>query len=131
MNNKVICEKCGTEMIPVDLCKPVGMTCPNCGWGWATTYIDPLLEDAALYTVSLAKGNNATKETIKAVAKISNKNILQAKRMIEESPVDIYVGKAVQVKDILNRLESLSIAYNVTPAFPYLLSKEIGNTDST
>lgn len=51
--------------------------------------------------------------------------------MIEESPVDIYVGKAVQVKDILNRLESLSIAYNVTPAFPYLLSKEMGNTDST
>ena len=42
MNDKCICEKCGAEMKPLSDFSPVGMTCPNCGWGWATTYIDPI-----------------------------------------------------------------------------------------
>ena len=45
MNKEYICEKCGTEMVPIDKKIPVGLTCPNCGWGWATTYIDPIIED--------------------------------------------------------------------------------------
>ena len=45
MTDKIICEKCGAEMLPIDQNKPVGMTCPNCGWGWATTYIEPIIED--------------------------------------------------------------------------------------
>ena len=48
MNKEYICEKCGTEMVPIDKKIPVGLTCPNCGWGWATTYIDPIIEDDML-----------------------------------------------------------------------------------
>ena len=47
MSEKVFCEKCGAEMHPIDPAKPIGMICPKCGWGWATSYIDPIAEDAA------------------------------------------------------------------------------------
>ena len=130
MNKKIICEKCGTEMLPIDSNKPVGMTCPNCGWGWATTYIDPLQNDDTTYIVSLAKGNIATRSAIKIVAKISNKNYVQAKKVIENSPANVYVGKAVQVKDILILLESQSLSYTVTPKFPYPLSKKMKDSDN-
>ncbi len=128
MIDKIICEKCGAEMLPIDPNKPVGMTCPNCGWGWATTYIDPEQEDDTVYIVSLSEGNVASGAAIKAVSKITNKNFVQAKRIIENSPVDIYAGNAVKVKDVLLMLEPLSLAYDVTPEFPYPLSKEVANT---
>ena len=130
MNDKITCEKCGSEMRPIDSNKPVGMTCPNCGWGWATTYIDPLQNDDTTYIVSLAKGNIATRSAIKIVAKISNKNYVQAKKVIENSPANVYVGKAVQVKDILILLESQSLSYTVTPKFPYPLSKKMMDSDN-
>lgn len=124
MIDKIICEKCGAEMLPIDPNKPVGMTCPNCGWGWATTYIDPEQEDDTVYVVSLSKGNIATRAAIKAVSKITSKNFIQAKRIIENSPVDIYTGNAVEVKDVLLLLESLSLAYGITPEFPYSQNQE-------
>ena len=130
MNKKIICEKCGAEMLPIDSNKPVGMTCPHCGWGWATTYIDPLQNDDTTHIVSLAKGNIATRSAIKIVAKISNKNYVQAKKVIENSPANVYVGKAVQVKDILILLESQSLSYTVTPKFPYPLSKKMKDSDN-
>ena len=129
MNNKILCEKCGAEMLPIDSNKPVGMTCPNCGWGWATTYIDPEQEDDTVYVISLSKGNIATRAAVKAISKITNKNFVQAKKTIENSPVDIYAGNAVQVKDVLLLLESLSLAYYITPEFPYSLNQEEASTE--
>ena len=117
-------------MRPLDPDKPVGMTCPKCGWGWATTYLDPLNDDDTIYDVSLTEGNIASKEIIKAVAKIANKSFVQAKKMIENSPADVFSGKAAEVKDVLILLESLSLAYYVTPEFPYSLSHEVKDTDN-
>ena len=116
-------------MLPIDSNKPVGMTCPNCGWGWATTYIDPEQEDDTVYVISLSKGNIATRAAVKAISKITNKNFVQAKKTIENSPVDIYAGNAVQVKDVLLLLESLSLAYYITPEFPYSLNQEEASTE--
>ncbi len=125
MSDKVICEKCGTEMLPIDPNKHVGMTCPNCGWGWATTYIDPIQEDDTVYVVYLGEGNVISKATIKTVATISNINYMQAKKMMENNPTAIiFSGNAVQVRDILLQLKSLSLTFKVEPDFPYPLTKE-------
>ena len=80
MNDKITCEKCGSEMRPIDSNKPVGMICPKCGWGWATSYMDPMRDDDTTYTISLSEGNSVTNATIQTIAKISNKNYLQAKK---------------------------------------------------
>ena len=80
--------------------------------------------------MSLSEGNIATRAAIKAVSKITSKNFIQAKRIIENSPVDIYTGNAVEVKDVLLLLESLSLAYGITPEFPYSQNQEGTDTDN-
>lgn len=59
MTEKIICEKCGAVMTPLDPERPIGMECPECGWGWVTSYIEPKAEDATIYSIILEQGNNA------------------------------------------------------------------------
>lgn len=33
---KIICEKCGREMMDLSHGPYVNVKCPHCGWGWAT-----------------------------------------------------------------------------------------------
>lgn len=119
MSEKTICEKCGAEMLPIDPHKPVGMKCPKCGWGWATTYIEPIKEDATDYTILLLAGNAPSKESIKTIAGIAGISFLQAKKMIENAPTSLFVGKAVKVKEIIATLEDSAINYQVEPKYPY------------
>ena len=123
MSEKVLCEKCGAEMRPIDPNKPVGMTCPKCGWGWATSYIDPIVEDAVNYTVVLLDGNISSREVIKTISGITGTNFLQAKKMIENAPAKVFVGKAVAVRNVLNEFKASSISYKVDPPFPYGIHK--------
>lgn len=119
MNEKTICEKCGAQMLPIDPHKPVGMKCPKCGWGWATTYIEPIKEDSTDYTVILLADNVPSKESIKTIAGIAGINFIQAKRMIENAPTNLFVGKAVTVKEVITELDVSAINYQVEPKFPY------------
>lgn len=119
MNDKIICEKCGAEMVPIDPNKPVGMTCPNCGWGWATTYIDPVFEDPSIYEITIDAGNFASTTNIKAVSKIAGVNYIEAKRMIENAPSIILSGMAIKIKDAIKILSCASMDFTITPDFPY------------
>ena len=40
--SEILCEKCGSTMRTLDPQKPIGMTCDKCGWGWTTTFIEPI-----------------------------------------------------------------------------------------
>lgn len=119
MSEIIICEKCGAEMLPIDPHKPIGMKCPKCGWGWATTYIEPIKEDTTDYTIVLLANNVPSKESIKTIAGIVGKSFLQAKKMIENAPTSLFVGKAVTVKEVIATLEGSSINYQIEPNFPY------------
>lgn len=129
MNETIFCEKCGTAMIPIDSNRPVGMTCPNCGWGWATSYIDPIFEDTTKYSVSLIDGNEGTKEAIRTIAEIAGMNYLQAKRALQDGTGEIISGSAVQIRDIIKDLIKVGIRHQVEPTFPYSLSSEEAGTD--
>ena len=50
---KIVCEKCGAEMHIVRDSYQMGMKCPNCGWGWVTTYNEPIEVDYSVYHVVL------------------------------------------------------------------------------
>ena len=119
MNKDCICEKCGNEMIPIDKNIPVGMTCPNCGWGWATTYIDPIIEDNTVYRVVLQKENKASKNSLKVVSTIAKCNYVNAKDYIDNAPVEIFCGKAIEVKNLKEQLDSANISFVIVPDFPY------------
>ena len=120
MIDKVLCDKCGAEMIPVDPERPVGMKCPNCGWGWVTSYIDPIKEDETIYEISLEEGNQVTKDNIRLVSEISDVNFLEAKRLLENAPKSFISGKAVDINDAVIRLKVTGINFTVTPEYPYL-----------
>lgn len=118
MNDKCICKKCGHEMKPLSDIHPIGMTCPNCGWGWATTYIDPINIDECDYHVIVTSGDNSL-SVIKVVSDIANCNYIEAKKIIENTPAEIYIGKAVNVKAIMEQLKSAGIDFSIKPEFPY------------
>ena len=119
MNERIICEKCGADMLPIDPHKPVGMKCPKCGWGWATTYIEPIKEDSTEYTVVLLASNAPSKESVKTIAGIAGIGFLQAKKMIENAPTSLFVGKAATIKEVIATLDASAINYQVEPEFPY------------
>lgn len=52
MSEKTYCEKCGSEMKVINENHPDGMTCQNCGWGWVTSYFEPILSDTLITILS-------------------------------------------------------------------------------
>ena len=59
MSEKTYCEKCGSEMKVINENHPDGMTCQNCGWGWVTSYFEPILSDTWDYHIILLPFENS------------------------------------------------------------------------
>lgn len=120
MKEKIVCEKCGHEMKSIDESIPVGKTCSNCGWGWATTYIEPIYNDMQIYTVMLNSVVSITKETIKTIAEITGQNFLQTKKTLENLPQVVFSGKAQNVLKICQSLKAKPFFdFKISPDFPY------------
>ena len=96
----------------------IGMTCPNCGWGCTTTYIEPINLDKSDYHVILAASDNSL-NSIKTVSEVANCNYVEAKKLIENAPVEIFCGKAVEVKAIKKKLEAAGVDFRIEPEFTY------------
>ena len=119
----VICEMCGTEMIPFSEDYSYGMTCPKCGWGWVTSHFEQIDLDTTDYQVVLQPGNEVKGDVLREISNILGVNYIQAKRIIENTPVTIYKGKARDVVVIIDKLDKKGIKYAVQPDFPYIESK--------
>lgn len=122
MKEKVICEKCGAVMVPIvpeKLVGSTGMECPECGWGWATTYIEPKYEDETVYKIVLDRGSETTKENIKAIAKVMNCNYLRAKEVINDADCVLAEGKATEIEKHIQQLLRSSINYHIEPEWTY------------
>ena len=115
---KNVCEKCGAEMHDIQTSYTLGMKRPNCGWGWVTTYNEPIEVDYSVYHVVL-DSKDSSLVNVKLVASIVNCNYLRAKRIIENSPSEIFSGKAVDVREIRDRLVQAGVAFRIEPDFPY------------
>lgn len=119
MREKIFCEKCGSEMIPVDENKPIGMVCPNCGFGFVTSYIDPIFEDENVYAITLEAGNTCNNSNLKIISKITGENYIHAKKLITSAPVVITKGDALDILSVRKKLDENGIKYSVSPKFPY------------
>lgn len=56
-----ICEKCGTVMVrdlPEGYIGGMSITCPECGWGAASSYYSPIVVDKTDYRIVLLKDND-------------------------------------------------------------------------
>ena len=118
MNEMCICEKCGNEMKPLSDIHPIGMTCPNCGWGWVNTYIEPILSDSTDFHVFLVSSDSSL-NSIRTVSEVANCNYIEAKKLINTAPVEFFHGQAVEVKAIKEKLETAGIDFKIEPEYPY------------
>ena len=118
---KVFCEKCGSEMIPLDAERSIGMTCPKCGWGWVTSYFEPIDCDTNDYQVTLLSGGDCSTKNIRVISKIVNVNFIRARQIISSAPQIIFTGKARDVKEVILLLNKQKLSYSVQPDFPYLV----------
>lgn len=96
-----------------------GWSCPACGWGVRTTYIDEIYQDITEYSIFIQKVTNITQKKIKVISKIAGVNYLGAKRILENDDICILKAKAIDIKTAICELESANIPFEVRPEFKY------------
>ena len=94
----MLCEKCKTNMIHVCENSVQGWSCPVCGWGTLTTYIDKIHQDMTEYSICTKSITNIDKDKIKVISKIAGVNYIVAKQMLEKEGICILKAKAVDIK---------------------------------
>lgn len=116
------CEKCGANMIrelPEGYGGGLSISCPNCGWGVASSYFDPIVTDPTDYQITLLDGNKDSVEVIRAVNKVSHRNLLKSKQLIESAPCVIFKGDAIEVHGMKEILDEEKVLYKIEPDYPY------------
>lgn len=129
MTDKLICEKCGAEMVDRSVGASICIECPKCGWGWATTTYDLTDDDHTSYEIWLAPGNPQSLDVIRLIADIANINFVQAKRTLaSEKAIMIYKAHPEAVAEmnmmqrtrcIAQRLFNAGLRFSILPDFPY------------
>ena len=117
---KIICEKCGHEMVDKSSGPYVAVECPNCGHGW-TTYDfaleDEIVTDDTVYSVTLLK-NDSTIEKIKCVSCLSGKNYIESKNILINGG-ELISGFAPHIKNVKSELEKGGILFKISPDYKY------------
>ena len=118
MDEKIICEKCGNEMIYFIRGSSCGTECLKCGWGLVTTYIEPIKTDQTNYTLSIPTIGEPDIDHIKAISNILNVNFIKSKSLLQEGNTTI-TDKAIKIRDYARVLSEKDIQFTITPDFPY------------
>ncbi|TKI57237.1 hypothetical protein E8L90_18225 [Brevibacillus antibioticus] len=113
------CEKCGAVLQKLQGDSTIGMICPNCFWSVVSTRISPILLDETDFHVYLKNGNPKDSKHIKVVSKISGKNFLSTRATLMQAEPLIFIGKATQVSEIKELLDTNQLIYNIRPDWPY------------
>ena len=121
MSEKVICEKCGAEMQYFQRYGSCGMTCPVCGWGWATTYTAPIDQDETEYILTVPSSDTPGLSAIKCVSKLSGYNFIETRKLLQESGYS-KSGKARIIRECAAALHKDGISFTIAPEFPYDLA---------
>jgi hypothetical protein len=76
-------------------------------------------QDPASYEVKIHDGDFHDQDDVKAVAEIVNVNFLVARRILQEDQPVVFIGKAIEVKEIREKLMSAGLIYSINPKFPW------------
>ena len=115
----MLCEKCKTNMIYVRENSVQGWSCPVCGWGILTSYIDEIYQDMTEYSIYTKSIEKIDKDKIKVISRIAGVNYIVAKQMLEKEGICILKAEAIDIKKAICELENVNIPFEVTPEFNY------------
>ena len=122
MNETVLCEKCGNEMVYFQEKHSCGWTCPNCGDGIVTTYLEPIERDETIYTV-VTVAQEATIDAIRSSSKVFGCSFLEARKGLSDGSLS-FSGKAREVQKMTQILKDGNVSFRIEPEYPYLLGEE-------
>ena len=109
------CTQCGGELISRQEGSVQGLFCDSCGWSVVTTYISPMLLDETLYEVRAMGGDFHNDAHIKAVAEVSGRNFLGARKLLQESEPLVYKGHAPDVARVEAILTAAGLGVRIRP----------------
>ena len=120
----IICEKCGAVMETFVHESSLGMTCPNCGHGWARTWSprDEWYNDLQKYVISLetVAPNSLKADVIRAVSAAAECNFLEARQKLL-SGSSLSEADALETKRRIQTLKNAGVSFAVTPEFLHSL----------
>ncbi len=96
-----------------------GWYCKNCGWIVATTYFPAIELDETDYEVRATGGDFHNEAHIKAVAEVSGRNFLGARKLLQEKEPLVYRGKAPEVVRAQDILTAAGVGVQILPPFPH------------
>ena len=114
----MICEKCNTEMTYFKNGQSQGWTCPNCGNGLVTSFVDDMQLDENTYTVTLLPNVSPSASALKVVSKVSGLNILESKKLSLEGG-ELIKGRAHKISDSINQIKTVGLLFKISPEYPY------------
>lgn len=94
----------------------ISNSCNNCA---STSFFEPYEFDTTIFHIFLSSVFKPTTKDLKLIGEIANCNYIKAKKLIENAPVEIFCGKAFEIKKIKKRLELANIDIHIEPDFPY------------
>ncbi len=116
----MICEKCQSEMDYYVDSNTCGWKCKKCGWGIATTYIDPLDADEQIYEISVRPHGKCDVRAIKAISMAGGINYVSARNALQKGYVFRNLS-ARETSEMVRIMKNSGVDYSITPNFPYEL----------
>lgn len=111
------CKNCNNEMIKYAAGDDVEYICPVCDEEPATQ-IDNLIEfDSNQYVVKILTFGNYDKSMLKIISQICGCNVLEAKRILEETGKKFEPMDALETRSLKKRLDEEKIPYDISPDF--------------
>ena len=113
------CEKCGSDTEYRIEGSTEGLFCTKCDWAIVTTHIPKIAQDITQYKVFLSAADFKNKHHLKAVSKVANRNLVQARKIMQERRPLLFEGEAIEVDKVRDALKSVGVKYEIEPDFPY------------
>ena len=112
------CEICGAKLIYSKKGNCLSITCPNCGYGVATSYFEPYEVDTTIYNVTLNKKDKLSTKELRLISNLIGENYLNTTSLMKEGKVS-FKEECIKIVNKLIFLKHNGIEYSITPNFPY------------
>ena len=96
-----------------------GLFCTKCDWAVVTTYFPDIVRDTTNYHIYLINGNPHDATHIKMVADITKLNYIKSKALLMSESPEIFVGRAVDIIELRDRLNQAGLFTDISPDFTW------------
>ena len=118
------CAQCGGDLEARAEGRVQGLFCQRCGWAVVTSRFSAIELDQTDYEVQAIGGDLHNQAHVKAVAEVSGRNFLGARKLLQESEPLVYRGKALEVARIAAVLTAAGLGVQIVPPFPHSLQED-------